>query len=293
MIWKNNIVEIIKAHEGEYSPKQKRIASYLLNNYRKAAFLTATQVAKETGVSQPTVIRFAQYLGFSNYHHFTEAFQDMVTAEITSTERLFLNLGNAKSASQDDSNIFSQEIRTLEFFANFFPKREVQQLVEKICSSNEIYIVGTRASASLSQYFAYFLGKVKRRVYPITSGSTIEYDRLITLEEKDLVIALAFPRYPSETLEIVRFCKSRGILVAGITDRPESPLSDLSDTVIAVPITFTTIFDSYCSVFCLFSMVVNGVGRMNKKESEKLIKRFEMLVQTINIFHNHQTKEGK
>ena len=62
----DNIIQLIKARISQYSPKQTRIASYLLDNYQKVAFLTATQLAKEIGVSQPTVIRFTQYIGFCN-----------------------------------------------------------------------------------------------------------------------------------------------------------------------------------------------------------------------------------
>ena len=67
MINKDNILQLIKSRKDRCSPKQARIASYLIENYEKAAFLTATQLAKEIGVSQPTVIRFSQFLGYSNY----------------------------------------------------------------------------------------------------------------------------------------------------------------------------------------------------------------------------------
>jgi len=71
-----------------------------------------------------------------------------------------------------------------------------------------------------------------------------------------LVIAIAFPRYPRETIDIIRFCHARGINVSGITDKLESPLADLSKLLIIIPITFSTIFDSYASAFCLFNMIV-------------------------------------
>lgn len=186
--------------------------------------------------------------------------------------------------NEGNFSIISQEIRTFELLANSFPQREFQRLVEEICNSNEIYIVGTRGSASLSQYFAYFLGKIKKKVYPISSGSTDEYDRLITLQDKDLVIAIAFPRYPRATIEIIRFCNARGIKTAGITDKLESPLANLVNLSIIIPITFSTIFDSYSSAFCLFNMIVTEVGRMNRTESEKLSRDFETLAQNLKIF---------
>jgi DNA-binding MurR/RpiR family transcriptional regulator len=284
MVIKDNIFRLIKSHKDHYSPKQTKIASYLIENYEKAAFLTATQLAKEIGVSQPTVIRFAQFLGFSSYGIFTKAFQDLLKENLTSTDRLNISLGEGQSMNEGNMNIISREIRTFELFANSFPQDEFQRLVEQICDSNKIYIVGTRGSASLSQYFAYFLGKIKKKVYSITAGSTSEYEKLISLQTRDLVIAIAFPRYPRETVEIIRFCHERRIKVAGITDKLESPLADLSKILIIIPITFSTIFDSYSSAFCLFNMIVTEVGRLNRKESEELIREFEALAKKIKIF---------
>ena len=284
MIKKENILQLIKANKGQYTPQQRKVASYLLENNEKIAFMTATQIAKEIGVSQPTVIRFTQLLGFSKYSMFTESFQELLKAELTSTERLNLSLGRIKSGGKEKVNMIFQEIRTLNLLARSFPQSDFQRLVEKICNSNKIFIVGTRGSASLSQYFAYFLGKVKKYVYSITNGSTDEYDRLINLRDNDLVIAIAFPRYPRETVELVRFCNKRGIKVAGITDKLESPLTDISELSVIIPITFSTIFDSYSSAFCLFNMIVTEVGRMNRVESETLIREFEILAKDLKIF---------
>lgn len=284
MIVQNNILQHIKSLKNRYSPQQTKIASYLIENHDKAAFLTATQLAKEIGVSQPTVIRFSQFLGFSNYSKFTESFQDLLKENLTSTDRLKLSLGKTTSMSEGNFNIISREIRTLELLANSFPQNEFQQLVEQICKSNNVFVIGTRGSASLSKYFAYFLGKVKKNVCSVSSGSTDAYERLVALQNRDMVIAIAFPRYPRETIETIRFCNARGIKVAGITDKLESPLADLSNILITIPITFSTIFDSYSSAFCFFNMVVTGVGRMNRNESGKLIREFEKLAQTIKIF---------
>ncbi|UCF85403.1 MAG: SIS domain-containing protein, partial [Desulfobacteraceae bacterium] len=94
----------------------------------------------------------------------------------------------------------------------------------------------------------------------------------------------AFPRYPRETIDIVRFCNKRGASVLGITDKIDSPLASLSEFYILVPVTFSTIFDSYCSAFCLFNMIVTEVGRANKFESAALFREFEQLVRELKIF---------
>ena len=47
-----------------FSKGQKKIAAYILSNYDKAAFMTASRLGKTVGVSESTVVRFAVELGF-------------------------------------------------------------------------------------------------------------------------------------------------------------------------------------------------------------------------------------
>ncbi|MFO7665325.1 MAG: MurR/RpiR family transcriptional regulator [Desulfobacterales bacterium] len=281
---KQNILQLIKSYKGKYSQQHSKIAVYLINNYEKAAFFTATQLARETGVSQPTVIRFSQFLGFSNYGTFLEAIQAVLKAELTSTQRLNLSLGGKSSADGSEFDIISKEIKTLEKLASTFPHKQYNHLVEEICNSNKVFVVGTRGSASLAHHLAYFLGKVKKNVMPICYGSTSVYDQLLHLRKDDLIIAMAFPRYPRETIDIVSYCKEKTVRIAGITDKIDSPLSKISDTAVIIPITFTTIFDSYSSVMCLLNMVVTGVGKTNFKESKMLSQEFESLAKKVKIF---------
>lgn len=281
---KQNILQLIKSYQGKFSQHHSKIAVYLMNNYEKAAFFTATQLAKEIGVSQPTVIRFSQFLGFATYSTFLESIQAVLKSELTSTQRLRLSLGEKSAGDGSEFDIISKEIQTLEKLANTFPHQQYNHLVDQICDSNKVFVVGTRGSASFAQYLSYFLGKVKKNVMAICYGSTGVYDQLLHIRKNDLIIAMAFPRYPRETIEIVNFCKEKKAIIAGITDKIDSPLSIISDTAIVIPITFTTIFDSYSSVMCLFNMIVTGVGKTNRKESEVLSQEFENLAKTVKIF---------
>ena len=50
-----------------FSKGQRRIATYILESYDKAAFLTAGALGKITQVSESTVVRFAAELGYDGY----------------------------------------------------------------------------------------------------------------------------------------------------------------------------------------------------------------------------------
>lgn len=279
-----NVIQLIKEKRGEFSRQQLKIATYLIENYKNAGFITATQVAKEVGVSQPTVIRFAQFLGFPQYNLFVEAFRKILNEELTSTERLNLSLKDGEASSGSSLNIISREMQTLEQMSKEFPEKQFYSLVQQICDSDRVFIIGTRGSSSLAQYFAYFLAKVKSNVRAVTNGSSDSYDHFIPADEDDLAIPIAFPRYPRETVELAAYCKNKEIKTTGISDKLDSPLGQAVSQLLVIPITFSTLFDSYSSAICLFGSIVTEVGRQNRDESETLSQAFETLAGETKIF---------
>jgi DNA-binding MurR/RpiR family transcriptional regulator len=279
-----NILEIIDSFTAQATRQQLNIAAYLLDNHQKAALLSVTQLAKEIGVSQPTLTRFVQALGFSKYQLFQEVFQELLLAELTSAGRFALGLDSKRSICYGPSDIITREIRTLTDFARAFPQKDLDQAVAKISQSDRVYIMGTGSSAALAQHFGYFLSKVKTNIFTVTNGSTNDYGRLMHLNSKDVVVAISFYRYGRETIEMVQFCHDRGVGLIAITDDAASPIATLAESTIFVPVTYGPLFDSLCSVFCLFNMMATKISRINRTESAILFDKFEELARKINIF---------
>ena len=59
----NNVLNQIEQAFDSYSKGQKKIAQFILDQYDKAAFMTASKLGQEVGVSESTVVRFANALG--------------------------------------------------------------------------------------------------------------------------------------------------------------------------------------------------------------------------------------
>ncbi|MEG1594764.1 MAG: N-acetylmannosamine kinase, partial [Oscillibacter sp.] len=62
-----SILHTIESNLTSFSKGQKRIAQYILENYDKAAFMTASKLGKLVGISESTVVRFASELGYDGY----------------------------------------------------------------------------------------------------------------------------------------------------------------------------------------------------------------------------------
>lgn len=286
-----DILEIVRKHRENCSPQELKIANYVLTQYDKVVFMTASRLAETIGVSQPTVVRFAQHLGFVGYQEFVGALQELIRLELTTPDRFSISLRNGGKVSKYPIGFINKEIETLTLFSQHFPFESYQKALQIIGRSHKIYVIGMRGSAALAIYFSYFLSKVKRPVVQITHGGTMDYDVLLEMKKRDLAIILAFPRYPEETIRMARYIRKKGHQILTITDNPESPVIQFSDLSIIVPVSFSTIFDSYLASFCLFNMIVTEVGKTSRQKAQKLINDFEVLAEEINIFHRTSRRQ--
>ena len=62
------------------SPAQRRVARFLVQHPERAIFLSAEELGEHSGVSQPSVTRFAVALGFASYTEMREELRAQVQA---------------------------------------------------------------------------------------------------------------------------------------------------------------------------------------------------------------------
>ena len=75
MAEKDDFLSRINEHFSHLSKGQKLIASYVIDHYDLAVFMTAAEIAEAVGVSESTVVRFAVSVGYSGFPEFTRALE--------------------------------------------------------------------------------------------------------------------------------------------------------------------------------------------------------------------------
>ena len=98
----NDILAKIESMTSGFSKGQKLIASYILGNFDKAAYMTASKLGDEAGVSESTVVRFANELGLSGYPELQREIRESVRKRLTSVQRM-----EVTSTRMGDSDILS------------------------------------------------------------------------------------------------------------------------------------------------------------------------------------------
>jgi len=105
---------------------------------------------------------------------------------------------------------------------------------------------------------AYVFGKVQ--VPAMLHDSMGLLDHRFALRRTDALLAIGFSPCSQETLALAQDARARGLPVVALTDRPDSPLAPLADTVLAVPEVDFGAFRSLSATIALALTLAVAVG---------------------------------
>ncbi|TCK97992.1 RpiR family transcriptional regulator [Natranaerovirga hydrolytica] len=225
----NDLMKRINETYPKLSKGQKLLANYIIKHYEKAVFLTASKLGKIVGVSESTVVRFANELGYDGYPKLQRALEELVKTKLTSIQRMEVASDRIdkqqilKSVLQSDADKIKYTIEDIDGEA--FDKS-----VEMILEAKTIYILGVRSSAALANFLGFYFNLIFNNVKLIHTNSVSEmFEQIYRMDSDDVVIGISFPRYSKRTIKAMEFAKSRKAKVITITDSPLSPMIQYAD----------------------------------------------------------------
>lgn len=277
----NDLLKALSKGSNQFSKGQRIIAKYILNNYDKAAFMTAGRLGKIVGVSESTVVRFAAEL---------KSLQEMIRNRLTSVQRIEV----AKSMIDDNDiarSIIGSDIQNLQATLEVLEQESFNKFVDSINEAKNIYIVGMRTSTSLSTFLGLYLNLLRSNVNVIHDTAASEvFEQIIRIGEGDLFIAISFPRYSSHTLDAMEFAKKMGAMTAAITDGPASPLNGIADVCLHAKSDMVSFLDSLVAPMSLINAIVIAVGIKNKENLSQTFERLETIWSENKVYE--QTERG-
>lgn len=253
-------------HNVRLTPVQRRIAHHILENPGAVIFLDAYELAAATNVSQASVTRFAQTLGFDGYPSLLAELRQLAVPHEES---------DASNILQDG---VSQEIRNLQHLRDALGDDErITEIGRQLAASDPLVVLGLRASAPVAQYFAFFAAKIHPDLRLVTQPGTLAEDQLeqAVANGATWAVVFALPRCPRETLELVNRAKRLGMSVLAITDHGLNPVHQAADEALPVPVGSRMVFDSYAAPAVLASVLLETLANGAPRRTQERLLRFE------------------
>jgi len=286
---KKDLMKIIQTRFSRLSKGQKLIAEYILKHYDKAAFLTAAKLGTNVGVSESTVVRFANELGYSGYPALQKALQELIKNRLTTVQRIELSNGliNEGNALKD---VIKSDIENLRATLEKIDYKVFEEVIENIFQAKTIYIIGLRSSTALAEFLGFYLNLILDNVKVVGYGMSDIFEQMLNLSSEDLVIGIGFPRYANRTIEALAFAQDRKAKVVAITDGLLSPLANRADYTLIAQSNMASFVDSLVAPLSIINALIIAVGLREKEKISSIFTDLEGLWENYNIY-NYKNKD--
>lgn len=286
-----DLLKDLEAAMPSLSKGQKRIAAYLLESYDKAAYMTASALGEAVGVSESTVVRFAIELGWDGYPQLQEAVRETVRVRLTTVQRV--EAANNRIPEEEIlSTVLTADAEKIQSTLATIDREAFRRSVDLILGAGNIYLMGMRSSAILTEFMHYyfcFLFDNVRLIRP-ASGSEI-FERLMKVSAEDVIIAISFPRYTTGIVRAVEYAKNTGAKVIAITDSKSSPIVPFADEVLIAQSEMASFVDSLVAPMSIINALIAYIGKRKQGEISETFGRLEQVWQEYNVYTS--TADGK
>jgi len=269
---------LVRSRYTALSPAHRRVADHLLADGRRAALVPAADIAKSLGVSEATVVRFAQALGFEGYPELREQLREGFLTTATSLDRLAASSSDAVGGrSSVLERVLAEDADTIMRTLAQIPVESFDAVVDAILAARRTYVVGSRGSAGIALVLGMGLRVLlpETRVIAVNVGDAAE--ELLSLRKGDVVIVISVLRYSGQTLEILRYAHDAKARTVAITDSPASPVARLADIALLTRTTAPRSMATYAPAASLASAIVEAVAAKRGAQAGRSLREAETL----------------
>ena len=284
-----NFLQLMSEKEAGFSKGQRALATYIREHYDRAAYMTASRLGTVVNVSESTVVRFANALGFEGYPEMQHALQELARTNLTAAQRM----GVADTLMDRDTLLDKVLLgdadkirRTLEAL----DRDAFRMAVDKIVQAKHIYIIGSRSSATLAGFLNFNFRMMFDNVslVEVSSGGEV-FEHILNIGKDDVLVAISFPRYSNRTVRAVQYAHSNGADVVALTDSAQSPLAPYADQLLTARSDMASFVDSLVAPLSIINAMVVALAREKQDAVTERLRRLEVIWDEYDVYDKTTT----
>lgn len=289
---KATLTALIEAHQADFSKGQRRIAAYITEHYDKAAFMTASRLGDEVGVSESTVVRFATQLGFDGYPGLQKAVQELIRRKLTIVQRLDVTKARMRE-EQVLQQVATNDIHNIRRTLEQLDTQVFDRAVELIADARQVYVFGAGSCKALASFFTHYLQMLLGgKVHVIIAASQSEiFEEMLDVSDRDVVVGISFPRYSSKAVNTLHYAHSKGAGIIAITDSPLSPIAAHATALLTAHSDIASVVDSLVAPMSVINALLVAVSLRTVEQTRPKLEELERLWREYGVYQPMDEKE--
>lgn len=278
---KKDLKQIIKSDIANYSRIQKKLASYLVDNWAEIPIASIESISKETGVSTATITRFFRKYNFKGFLDFKDSLKGELKETINPMERFKLYRANFQ-ARDSLVQVARMDIKNINKLLATIKEESFSQIVKMVDKADRVYAFGINISSILAHMTCYLFNQVGKETHCLDEGPLSVEEKILQVRRSDLLIFFSFYPYSKSTIEFAQLAKKHQLPLISISDNAHSPISESASMVLAIPrenILFTT-------STAAFSVLINAIAtELALNNQNELVQKLEAADESLKPFY--------
>jgi len=240
------------------------------------AFGTVSDLASRVGTSRPTIVRFANKLGFDGYTQLQRHVRSDLSHRLARpSERIRHDKKVALPARAAVNNALASVFKATE-------GARLAALAKPVVRAVNVWILSGETSQAGAHALHSGLSMVRPGVRSIEEHSF--GTDLSDAGPGDAAVVFDFFRYRRQVSNATRVFADAGVAVVAITDSPLSPLVEMAETWCEIEVPAIGPFDSSVPAVAIAELLVSHVAKSLHQEAAARIDRIEALWEETEVF---------
>ena len=254
------VKERIRETLASMSPSFQEIGIWMLAHYDSIGFTSVHDLSRDIGVSNASLVRYTQALGFKGYKQFRETVQEEVRSKLKPDANVILHELDLLPIQQQLQKLADNEIQNLSKTLQEIDVQVFSKMVEGLFASKRVFISGFGVSRNIMQIFEYALVCMQEKEIHTLTGSVSDYSpRLCTLTQQDSLFLMTMPPYSAEALQVASYAHKKGAKVYLFTDSAACPIYPIADAAICCANNSLLLTNSYVGMIAVIQVFINMV----------------------------------
>jgi DNA-binding MurR/RpiR family transcriptional regulator len=203
----------------------QKVAQYILNSPQETIDLTITELASRVGVSEASIVRFAQSLGYSGFHALKiRLAEDIVSPMLIVHE----DLKPDDTPGTAVQKAMTVGLRSLEDTMRILDMVVLEATIKSLCNARQIVLFASGNSIPIAMDLNFRLTKIGLRSRFSVDPTMQEMYASLTSSE-DVAVGISHTGSSKDTVYALELAKQRGARTVCITNHSDSPLTRYGD----------------------------------------------------------------
>ena len=227
-------VSILKKYKDQFSPKLKRVATYIIEHPEQIISKTISELAEAADCSEAAISRLCKEINF-------KGFQDLkitLAGELSKdyTEKINGEIEEGDSPKEILNKVFVAHIKGFTDTLNIINEKELEEAVEFLASAKHIEFFGSGGSGVVAMDACHKFLRSGVEYCGYQTDTHFMSTLLATLNpETSVIVAISHSGSNKSLIDVIKIGKERGVKILALTSYNKSPLTKISDFVLHTP----------------------------------------------------------